>query len=103
MFRVHVLTTFTVIFDSDVIDHYLFDVLHTLCYVSLFLCIFCVIGVDENRRMSIKSKFNHLTAQLGEMGETPQQLQDLETDTVIKLLLGSCMYKNGVYPQLVYL
>ena len=56
---------------------YLPDVVHTLADVRSLLCLLGVVGVDKDGGMCLQSEIYHLTTQLGEVRQAPQQLQDL--------------------------
>ena len=53
------------------------NVLHTFPDVGSPLALLCAVGLDENGGVSIESQFNHLTADVGQVGQVPQQVQDL--------------------------
>ena len=57
---------------------YLPDVIHTLADVRSLLCLLGMVGVDEDGGVRLQSEIYHLTTQLGEVRQAPQQLQDLE-------------------------
>ena len=59
-------------------SEYLSDVFDTLADVGSLLRLLGVVGVDEDGGVRFQSKVHHLAAQLGKMGQSPQQLQDLD-------------------------
>ena len=55
----------------------LLDILHTLVDVDPPLIVLHVEGVDEDVVVGVEGQFYHLPAELREVSQAPQQLQDL--------------------------
>ena len=55
---------------------HLLDVFHTLGDVVLLFCVLGVVRVNQDGRVGLQGQFHHLSAQLGQVSQRPQQLQD---------------------------